>query len=125
MSHSVGLEIVVVGMGALLEAVVQCGLDHVQARQFQTDDGQTHAVDLVVSDNEGAKVGVKVDKKTGEASFIAHDCKGGKGKALAHRIAQRWAYSKLTEELRRKGYQIAKEEKQRDGTIKLTASKWK
>ena len=125
MSHQVALEIVVVGMAGLIEAVIQCGFDHVEAKKFQTDDGQEHAVDLVVSDKEGAKVGVKVDRKSGEASFIAHDCQGGKGKALAQKISQRWAYAKITEELRRKGYQIGKEEKQPDGTIKLTASKWK
>ncbi len=125
MSHQVSLEIVVIGMAGLLEAVVQCGLDHVQAKKFQTDDGQEHDVDLVVSDQEGAKVGVKVDRKSGEATFVAHDCQGGRGKALAERITQRWAYAKITEELRRKGYQIGKEEKQLDGTIKLTASRWK
>src|SRR5438105_13306050 len=121
MSHSVDLEIVVVGMAALIEAVVQCGLDHVESKSFQTDDGQAHKVDLIVSDREGAQVGVQVDKKTGAASFIAHDCKGQRGKQLAQKIGQRWAYAKVTEELRRKGYQIAKEEKQADGTIKLVA----
>ena len=125
MSHSVGLEIVVIGMAALIDAVVQCGLDHVEATSFATDDGQTHKVDLVVTDEVGAKVGVAVDRKTGVAKFIAHDCKGKQGEKLAHRIAQRYAYSRITQELQKKGYQIAQEEKQPDGTVKLTASKWK
>jgi hypothetical protein len=126
MSHSVELDIVVIGLTALVEAVVQCGLDHVEAKRFQTDDGETHAVDLIVTDQqEGAQVGVRVDKKSGVATFIAHDCQGQKGKALAQRVAQRWAYARVTEELRRKGYQIAKEEKQPDGSIKLVAARWK
>jgi len=124
MSHHVELDIVVTGMTALIEAVVQCGFDHFEARSFETDDGQTHAVDLVVTDSSGAKVGVKVDRKTETASFIAHDCKGQQGKKLAQAVAQRWAYSRVTEELRQKGYQIGKEEKQADGTIKIVASKW-
>jgi hypothetical protein len=117
MSHAVQLDIVVIGMAALLEAVVQCGLDHAEAKRFGK-----HAVDLIVTDEQGAQVGVTVDRKTGVATFIADDARGEK---VAKRVAQRWAYSKVTEELRRKGYQIAKEEKQADGTIKLTASRWK
>ena len=124
MSHHVELDIVVIGMTALIEAVVQCGLDHVQARSFETDDGQTHAVDLVITDSAGTKVGVKVDRKTEAATFIAHDCKGQQGKKLAQAVAQRWAYARVTEELRQKGYQIGKEEKQADGTLKIVASKW-
>jgi hypothetical protein len=58
-----------------------------------------------------------VDQKSGVATFVGHDGKDKRTTALANRIAQRYAYSKVTEELKRKGYQIAKEEKQKDGTI--------
>ena len=126
MSHSAGISIVVVGMGQLIAAVVECGFDYQQSRQkFQVDDGTTHEVDVVVSDESGAKVGVQVDAKSGVAKFIAHDCKGGQGKALAGQIAQRYAYSRVVEELRRKGYVVGKEEKQADGTVRLVASRWK
>lgn len=125
MSHSTGISIAVVGMAALIQAVIECGLEYAESRKFQTDDGQNHAVDLVVQDGAGAKVGVRVDAKTGLASFIAHDCKGEQGKQLANRIAQRYAYSRITEELKRKGYVLGKEEKQRDGTVKLVATRWK
>ena len=125
MSHCVDLDIVVVGMAALVEAVIQCGYDHAEAQQFATDDGETHKVDLVISDKQGAKVGVQINKKTKAATFIAHDCKGVAGRRIAQNVTQKWAYARVTEELRRKGYQIAKEEKQADGTIKIVAGKWK
>jgi hypothetical protein len=125
MSQSVGLEIVVVGMAELVAAVVECGADYVQSRQeLVSEDGQTHDVDLLVTDKQGATVGVQVDAKGGQARFVAKDCHGQKGKALAGRIAQRYAYSKVIAELKAKGYAIGKEEKQRDGTIKLVASRW-
>ena len=75
-------------------------------------------------DQAGTAVGVKVDRKTGTATFVGHDA-SGKARALANRVAQRYAYSKITQELQRKGYQIAKEEKQKDGTIKLVAQRWR
>jgi Protein of unknown function (DUF1257) len=125
MSHNVELDIVVIGLAALVEAVIQCGYDHAEARQFQTDDGQRHKVDLVIEDHQGGKVGVKVDPKTQAATFIAYDCQGTQGRKIAQNVAQRWAYSRVTEELRRKGYTIAKEEKQADGSIKIVAGKWR
>jgi hypothetical protein len=81
---------------------------------MKTEDGRTHRVDLVVKDEQGTQVGVKVDQKSGVATFVGHDGKDKRATALANRIAQRYAYSKVTEELKRKGYQIAKEEKQKD-----------
>jgi hypothetical protein len=125
MSELALVKIVVVGMAQLVHAVGECGLDYYQSRQqLVADDGQSHEVDLVVKDGQGAVVGVQLDEKTGEATFIPKDCKGEKGKALAGRIAQRYAYSQVIADLKAKGYNIGKEEKQRDGTIKLVASKW-
>ena len=124
MSQSVDLVIVVKGMCELIAAIVEGGLTHETTRTFSSDDGRTHVVDLVVRDPAGAAVGVKLDQKTGTATFVGHD-RSGKAQALAHRVAQRYAYSKVTQELKRKGYQIAKEEKQKDGTIKLVAQRWR
>ena len=120
MSQTVDLVIVVKGMSELIAAIAESGFAHEKQSQFRTEDGRTHAVDLVVRDQEGTAVGVKVD-----ATFVGHDGPGGKASALAHRIAQRYAYSRVTQELKRKGYQIAKEEKQKDGTMKLVAQRWR
>ena len=124
MSQSVDVVIVVKGLSELIAAIVEGGFTHEKAASFRAQDGRTHAVDLVVRDETGTAVGVKVDKKTGTATFVGHDA-DGKARALAHRVAQRYAYAKVTQELKRKGYQIAKEEKQKDGTIKLVAQRWR
>lgn len=124
MSQSVDLVIVVKGMAELVAAIVEGGMAHEKRSEFQGEDGRTHAVDLVVRDEAGTRVGVKVDARTGTATFVGHDARG-QARALAHRVAQRYAYSKVTQELRRKGYQIAKEEKQKDGTIRLVAQRWR
>lgn len=125
MSQSVELAIAVVGMTELIKAVVESGLRHEERAEYRTEDGRTHAVDLVVSDESGTQLGVKVDRKNGRATFVGHDGRNKRATALANRIAQRYAYSKTLEELKRKGYQIAKDEKQKDGTIKLVAQRWR
>jgi len=124
-SQTVSIAIVVKGMADLVAAIVESGFTYEERKEFQSENGQTHTVDIVVKDKDGARLGVKVDKKTHTATFVAHDGEGGRGSAIAHRIAQRYAYSKVVHELKRKGYQIAKEEKQKDGTIKLVAQRWR
>ena len=126
MSQSVELSVVVVGMAELLRAVVEAGAQALEEqKELRTEDGRTHAVDLVVRDEEGTEVGVRVDRKTGVATFVGHDGRNKGATALANRVVQRYAYSKVTDELRRKGYQIGKEEKQKDGTLKLVAQRWR
>ncbi len=125
MSQSVDVAILIVGVAELIRAVTEAGCEAVKQSEMKTEDGRTHKVDLVVKDEQGTQVGVKVDQKTGVATFVGHDGKDKRATALANRVAQRYAYSKVTEELKRKGYQIAKEEKQKDGTIKLVAQRWR
>ncbi len=124
MSQEVALEVVVVGMAGLLQAIAEAGLECIEAKQFQTGKGK-HAVDLVVTDEAGTQVGIQVDSKTQKATFITHGDAARRGTALAHRIAQRYAYARVVEELRRKGYRIGTEQKQPDGSIKLVAQRWK
>jgi hypothetical protein len=123
---SQGVEIVVAvqGLALLLKALAEAGAAVRAERRLRTEAGETHAVDYVATDATGATVGVKLDAKTEKATFIAADCQG-RGAALAGRVAQRYAYARVTEELLRKGYQLTKEERQPDGTVKLVLSRWR
>ena len=125
MSEVVTMTVPIIGLAELLQTVVALSLVQSSAESFETQDGTTHSVDLVLSDEAGTRVGVKIDAKSGEATFITHDERDRRGSALIGRIAQRHAYSRVMEELKRKGYQIAREEKERDGSIKLVAQRWR
>lgn len=125
MSQGADIVVVVQGVAALLQAIAEAGAEYRAQKKLQTTDGKTHQVDYVAADQSGAEVGLKVDEKTQQVTFVPADCQAGRGKALAGRIAQRYAYSKVTEELRRKGYQVAKEEKLADGTVKVVLARWR
>lgn len=122
MSQGVEIVVLVQGLAALFEAVAEAGAEYRQQRtQMQGADGKVQEVDYVVTDQSGAQVGVKVG--AGEkVTLVAH---GAPGSALAGKVVQRYAYSKVTSELRAKGYQIAKEEKQPDGTVKVVLQRWR
>jgi hypothetical protein len=124
MSQSVGIVIAVQGLALLFQVVADLGAQYRAEKKMRTADGASHDVDYVVKDGE-AEVGVKVDRKTEKVTLIPRDCDAGPGKALAGRIAQRWAYTKAVGELKRKGYTVAKEEKQADGTVRVVMQRWR
>lgn len=112
-------------LAELMANIVAEGLKYEERQRLETEDGVRHEVDLVVSDEQGTKIGVKVDEKEGKVRFVGHDGGDRRASALAGRVLQRYAYSRVMDDLKRKGYQIAKEERQADGSIKLVAQRWR
>lgn len=125
MSQNVTMEVAIDGMAQLLEAVREAGAEYRRQREFRDVTGTTHDVTLVVKDANGAEVGVKVDEASGRATFVGHDRGDGQATSLAQRVTQRYAYARVVDELKRKGYQLTKEERQADGTIALVAQRWR
>ena len=124
MSQHAGIVVTVQGLALLLQALAELGAQYRAERKMRTADGASHDVDYVVKDGE-AEVGVKVDRKSEKVTLIPRDCDAGPGKALAGRIAQRWAYSKAVGELKRKGYAVAREERQADGSVRVVMQRWR
>jgi hypothetical protein len=124
MSQHAGIVVVVQGVALLLQALAELGAEYRAEKRMRTADGASHDVDYVVKDGE-AEVGVQVNRKTDQVKLIPKDCDAGPGKALAGRIAQRWAYSKAVGELKRKGYAVAREEKQADGSVRVVMQRWR
>jgi|APFre7841882590_1041340.scaffolds.fasta_scaffold78921_2 hypothetical protein len=124
MSQHAGLVVAVQGLALLFQVLADLGAQYRAEKRMRTSDGASHEVDYVVKDGE-AEVGVQVDRKTEKVTLIPKDCDAGPGKALAGRIAQRWAYSKAVGELKRKGYAVAKEEKQADGSVRVVMQRWR
>ena len=124
MSQNVGIVVAVQGIALLLDVIAELGAESRAEKKMRTVDGASHDVDYVVKDGE-AEVGIKVDRKTEKVTLIPKDCNAGPGRALAGRIAQRWAYSKAVGELKRKGYTVAREEKQVDGTVRVVMQRWR
>ena len=124
MSQSTGIVIVIQGVALLVQVIAELGLEHVEQRKMQAADGASHDVDYVLREGR-AEVGVKIDRKTEKVTLVPRDCEAGPGKALAGKIAQRWAYAKSVGELKRKGYAVAREEKQADGSVRVVLQRWR
>jgi len=112
-------------MANLVATLVSAGLEYEERQRLETEDGVQHDVDLVVRDEQGAKIGIKVDERDGVMRFVGHDGHDRRASALAQRVLQRYAYSRVMEDLQRKGYRIAKDEREADGSIKIVAQRWR
>lgn len=112
-------------MGHLVATLVSAGLEYEERQRLETEDGEQHQVDLVVRDEAGVKIGIKLDQRAGVMRFVGHDGRDRRASALAQRVIQRYAYSRVMADLKSKGYQIAKEECQNDGSIKIVAQRWR
>jgi len=123
LSQSVELTLIIASVEALRDAITELGALWSREKALTTQDGHHHEVDYVVTDAEGTRVGVRVDPRTQRAVLISEGC-GSKAQVFARQIAQRYAYARVTEELRRKGYQIGSEERGRDGSVRLVATRW-
>jgi len=123
MSQSLELTLILASIELLADAITSLGATWRECKQLKTRDGRTHAVDRVVTDADGTEVGVRIDPKTKRAVLVSDGC-GSKAEAFAGRIAQRYAYARVADELRRKGYELGQETRAPDGTVRLVATRW-
>jgi hypothetical protein len=123
MSQCVHVTLVLESLELLKEAIADLRAGLSKQSKLETRDGRSHRVDYVVTDEEGNQVGVRIDPRTKRAVLVADGC-GSRAEELARRIAQRYAYARVTDELRRKGYQLTREQRASDGTIQLVATRW-
>lgn len=125
MSQSVEITVLVEGLDALLRALAEAGAEYRREKRMRDVEGREHQVDYVARDAQGGEVGVRLDPKTGQAVLVPRDCEGGKGAALAGRVKQAYARSRIAAELGRKGYRVAKEERQPDGSVRMVFQRWR
>jgi hypothetical protein len=119
----VEVDLVIVSFELLKEAIADLNAALRKQSRLETRGGQSHEVDYVCSDADGTQVGIRIDPRTKRAVLVADGC-GSRAEALARKIAQRYAYARVTDELQRKGYKLTREQREQDGTIQLVATRW-
>lgn len=124
--HVIGLEIRALAL--LIKSIVDLGKQYKEISSMRTTDGKIHKVDLMVQDTNGKDIGFE---KTEQGNYqIIADSSGLNTTQLKaqqdfiKKIRQRYAYNKITEDLKKQGYVIAEEEKVQNNTIRLVARKW-
>ena len=118
------------GLKVLTESEVLAGSEIEQ--QVEVDMPQSHKLAESIGEGDTLRLqgnGFTVEfHKTGRGDCQMRVCGKNKsdaeletlGKDLLNRIAQQYAYQKITQELKKKGFQVAEEKVEQDRTIRLT-----
>jgi len=127
MSTSCGMELIIYSVGGLIEAIKDLNLAY-QEKETITADGKIYNVDVVIEDKEVGSIGFQ-KQKDGSYKVIADSLSLSsiqlkKQRELINKIKRRYAYNMVIQELKKRGYQVVKEDKLEEGTIKLTARRW-
>lgn len=128
MSSLFGIDLLIMSVGALMAAVSDLKVAHEQKKQMRTHDGNTHAVDMVIKDENAREIGFQ-KQKDGTYKVIADatdltQSQVKKQQQLINKVKQRYAYNMVVQELKKQGYQVAEEKPAEKGAIKLVVRKW-
>ncbi|MBF0301106.1 MAG: DUF1257 domain-containing protein [Oligoflexia bacterium] len=120
-----GNAIGVVGVGMALLTSGICELNYACElnQQIQNCEGKIIAVDLLIKNLQGEKIGIKVNHE-GNAEFILEDLKSISALESIRQIKQRYSKNKVLHELQQSGYKNIKQEKLANGNIRIVVEKW-
>lgn len=113
---------------ALKKTLSDLQVEYEETKALTVADGTSHKVEAVIKGPNGRLIGLE-KTKNGEYQFVA-DTKGltkeqaKKQQVFINKIKQKYAYSKVINELKKQGYIISEEEKVQNNTIRLVARKW-
>lgn len=111
-----------------LTILAELGMVARAAKMLTTSDGRQEPVDVVFDDGVGRKAGIQKTAKGGGRIVI--DSKGltaqqiKKQHQTVDKIVQRYVRKTAVAQLKSQGYEIAEEENQADGSIRLLVRKW-
>ena len=111
------------GVGMIIEGVRELNMEVEENKKIVNCEGITEKVDLLITNEEGQKIGVRKDED-GNASFILEEKESEEMLKTINKIRQRYSKIKIMNEVRKKGYNSVKEEVLSNGKIRLVVEKW-
>jgi hypothetical protein len=122
-SRSSEVSLVVTYLQTLVQACSELALATRELKRLETTTGEILEVDFVVENKHGDKIGVK-QTQSGEIKLMAADAQSVTACKTIDQMRQGYARIKIMEEVKRKGYQLAKEERLADGTVRMVVQRW-
>jgi hypothetical protein len=122
MSHFTRIRTKLTNIHTVQEALENLGYS-VESGRVRGYGGQEAQADLVVSTNTGYDIGFKQE---GNAVVMVADLWGLRinREEFLNRVTQQYAYLTVVEGAKSQGWQMAAEENQEDGSIRLVLQRW-
>lgn len=124
MSTSVGIDLAIVSLASLIEAVKDLNLAREELKQLEDCKGVQRKVDFVIVNEVGERIGV-AQTAEGQVEFVTQKAESKTAAATINQVKQAYARLRILDEVKRKGYQQVKQEKLADGSIRLVVQKWR
>ena len=126
MSHFSQIKTQIRNLDSLKEALTDLGIDWKPGkREVRGYRGQTHSAEITIEQDNGYDVGFKWNGKEYElVSDLQYWQQNLSVDGFLRQVTQRYAYHTVVKETTRAGFQVAEQQKNKGGSIRLVVQRW-
>ncbi|BAY43964.1 hypothetical protein SAMD00079811_15580 [Scytonema sp. HK-05] len=126
MSHFSQIKTQIRNIDSLKDALTELGIDWKQGpREVRGYRGQTHNAEVTIEQENGYDIGFRWTGKEYElVADLQYWQQDVSVEGFLRRVTQRYAYQTVVKETARAGFQVAEQQKNEDGSIRLVVQRW-
>ncbi|NWF59834.1 MAG: DUF1257 domain-containing protein [Fischerella sp.] len=126
MSHFSQIKTQIRNLESLQDALTDLGIDWKKGpREVRGYRDQTHAAEITIEQDNGYDIGFKWNGKEYElVADLQYWQQNLSVEGFLRQVTQRYAYNTVVKETARVGFQVAEQQKNEDGSIRLVVQRW-
>jgi len=126
MSHFSQIKTQIRNLDSLKEALTDLGINWKPGtREVRGYQGKTHAAEVTIEQDNGYDIGFKWNGKEYElVSDLQYWQQNLSVDGFLRQVTQRYAYHTVVKETTRAGFEVAEQQKNKDGSIRLVVQRW-
>ncbi|OKH14353.1 hypothetical protein NIES592_09815 [Fischerella major NIES-592] len=126
MSHFSQIKTQIRNLESLQDALSDLGIDWKKGpREVRGYRGQTHSAEITIEQDNGYDIGFKWNGKEYElVADLQYWQQDLSVEGFLRQVTQRYAYHTVVKETARAGFQVAEQQKNEDGSIRLVVQRW-
>ncbi|MDM9385088.1 DUF1257 domain-containing protein [Chlorogloeopsis sp. ULAP01] len=126
MSHFSQIKTQIRNLESLQDALTDLGIDWKKGpREVRGYRGQTHAAEITIEQENGYDVGFRWNGKEYElVADLQYWQQDLSVEGFLRQVTQRYAYNTVVKESTRAGFQVAEQQQNQDGSIRLVVQRW-
>ncbi|NMG08686.1 DUF1257 domain-containing protein [Brasilonema sp. UFV-L1] len=126
MSHFSQIKTQIRNIDSLKDALSDLGVDWKQgSREVRGYRGQTHNAEVTIEQENGYDIGFRWNGKEYElVADLQYWQQNLSVEGFLRQVTQRYAYHTVVKETARVGFQVAEQQKNEDGSIRLVVQRW-
>ncbi|MDH6084987.1 DUF1257 domain-containing protein [Umezakia ovalisporum] len=126
MSHFSQIKTQIRNLDSLKDALTELGINWKPGpREVRGYRGQTHPAEVTIEQENGYDIGFRWNDKEYElVADLQYWQQSLSVDGFLRQITQRYAYQSVIKETTRAGFQVAEEQKNQDGSIRLVVQRW-